>query len=339
MSIERVEVAELTLWALNEYCKAASSLDRNSNIVRELAENPDGTWSGAWVALMVSGIVEAHCTQLSASDCPAMELSKHSTAISCGEIVPWIEVNAIAPYSVNMVLLKDFIRNAPLNAQSKAEIAMALLGQKFSRIHLRGSEILDITDDLQCRALVSSRRIVASYDASLDGFSNEASWSTDIERFSPEGEYYAYFGGTFSEQCLVHTLDLNDLAGSCLGIPRCCRNYFRQNWQRALMEFAGDVAFLKIAEVISAGTASIETPWQCNPYGMYAGSGLLWHFPCGFDCSSTVELVNDRFQQLNHIDPSFAAELKQSQSEPVWVRRDRSFSSSELTDSLGIKPY
>ena len=115
--------------------------------------------------------------------------------------------------------------------------------------------------------------------------------------------------------------DEQDQAGPYLGIPPCCCVFFNQNWGHARAEHQGDLAAFLLASECAVSTPKARR-WQTNPFAMYFGRGMTWHFPCSWDCDATIAAINRRAAFLDRLLPKEASEFRKWQLRPiVWSRR------------------
>jgi hypothetical protein len=335
-------IADIVVWAVEQYWKrdkvnysdAGGSVEK---LLSCLVLNPDDSCAKAWSAVIVHALRSDHAmldelrvALLAAEDGalrqpPEALLRALGFVIENGNEQPWhIERQ---PRSVaSLTTLRRTLRQEFLNHQSRAEICLGLSGTKVSRLHMSALEVCRLSDMLEGPILVSACRYDSIVDTALGEFSNQAVRGRRMKRLEDDAQVYAYFGSSLEDCLVVSVLDALNAAGKYLGIPKCCRMSFKKSWEDSCQKHDGDVAFTLFANLWAAAkSSSVALPWQCNPYGMYQGGGMLWHFPCSTDCRQTIELVDSRFEALRRIDSSFADESRHFQTRPFWLREDRRF--------------
>lgn len=347
------EFGELTLLAVNRFwrcarqCPAVASPTLESAL-RHLIEVRSTKQAKAWGAVLLStaciepDLVEQAATSLATNDAALQYPPDHLVrrigfAVASGQCVGFGEVgNADSLHEV----LPRLRSLSFLNNQSVAEIALALAGTKVSRLVLPAPDLVALSKAINYPVFVSAIACDAIVDQELGGFSNIANRERFVESVEPTDELYAYFGALVEDRALVAVMDSLNAAGKYLGIPECCRDFFRASWNDVRAKEAGDMAFNLFSRA-SGGKmeGELKVGWQCNPYGMYRGGGLLWHFPCSVDCSETIALVNDRLDLLNAVDQDLAAETRSYQTSPFWLQSDRRVSQiSPNIPALFVKP-
>lgn len=102
-------------------------------------------------------------------------------------------------------------------------------------------------------------------------------------------------------------LGWDDTVGAVLGYPDCCRRFFDGAWTAALEDHQGDVAPLTLA-------ASGEGPfdWRLNVFMRYFGAELASHFPCRFDCPSSLAEARRLEAGLGRLGLSSAAGTRET---------------------------
>ncbi|MFM0347888.1 aKG-HExxH-type peptide beta-hydroxylase [Paraburkholderia sp. RL17-347-BIC-D] len=208
----------------------------------------------------------------------------------------WALANCIIDgFAVPETVSKDplkAIEGADLNTIEKAELTLAWLGDKVSRVSvpLPGSALFLSLREAAIPYVISNTAISVANDASLGGFSNVGSLVEDIDNASVGANVHVYVARQVSDARQAMLLDREDLAGGVLGIPDCCQRYFEQNWP-LVREVGGDLFGDQLARH-NGWLVRIKS--ECNASGMYFGRGLCWHFPCSVDCARTVDTVKRR---------------------------------------------
>lgn len=332
------DFSELILLAVDRFWRRAQSSGEVPSPVLEralldLLEAGPTKHAKAWAAVMLSAaclekerlgqVATALLADRATCEYPSSHLvARVGFTFAAGRQVQLDAVGSVAD-SVQHILPR--IRSLSfLNNQAISEIAMAIAGTKVSRLVLSGRDLVALSSAIDYPIFVSAAACESIADHHLGGFSNVANRHRLLKSIEPDDEIYAYFGLLVEDRALVAVMDNLNGAGRYLGIPECCRDHFRATWDSVRDKAAGDMAF----DLLSRGAGGkiagkLEVAWQCNPYGMYRGGGLLWHFPCSVTCSHTIELVNGRFDLLNEVDQDFAAECKRYQTSTFWLGSDR----------------
>jgi len=203
---------------------------------------------------------------------------------------------------------------------SHSEILLALEGAKVSRVSLSLDEAAQLAHALSPEFIpLFSRVVMVTRHEHLKGtFSNLTSGTFEYYQ-PPAGAFvYAYVFNSVDALHSALRADEEDQAGSYLGIPPCCCAFFDRNWERARAEHQGDLATLLLASESADSTLRIH-PWQTNPFAMYFGQGMTWHFPCSWECPATITAINDRAALLDRLLPEQAREFRKWQKRPiVW---------------------
>lgn len=71
----------------------------------------------------------------------------------------------------------------------------------------------------------------------------------------------------------------DDLIGSMLGFPKCCRDFFLREWR--------DRGSYDVTHAMS----TLDGPWQSNILMRWMGVRLVPHLPCSASCSATLDLA------------------------------------------------
>lgn len=226
-----------------------------------------------------------------------------------------------------------------LDDQQKAELLLALIGEKTSRLMLSLQHLLQVCESLGLSACYIAEEIIFDNDKSLYGYSNVVSERVPFIDPSPDKVVFSYFGRTYGDAEITAVLDYFEKAAALYGIPQCCVEYFNKNWEESLLNHSGDMAFRLFHNAFARSDNEIIIPWQTNPYGMYRGMGFLWHFPCSINCMTTIELVSRRYEEVGKIARDFAETQRLAQSKPFYLYPNRTFSLSALAeDGVYINP-
>ena len=337
------EIADVVVWAAEQYWKRhkANYSDKDGRVealLSRLVLNPDDSCAITWAAVIVHALRVDHAmlaelrVALLAAESgvlhqpPESLLRELGLVILDGQEQSW-NVDSKPRSVASHTTLQRTLRQEFLNHQSRAEICLGISGTKLSRLHMSVLEVCRLSENLGVPILISACRYESIVDTALGEFSNQAVRGRRMVQLEDDAQVYAYFGSSLEDRLLVSVLDTLNAAGKYLGIPKCCRMSFKKSWEDSCQKHAGDVAFNLFANLwATSKSPSIAIPWQCNPYGMYQGGGVLWHFPCSIDCQQTIELVDSRIEALRQIDSPFVDESCHFQSRPFWLSEDRSFS-------------
>lgn len=336
-------LGELTILAVDRFWRVARNLVcGDSRLVEtslaEFVNLPDATSSKAWGAILLHAI--------------SMEPALIGGVISA---LQEREPGAPPPKALALVvgfasrdfdaktmladpreILTSLQRSSLLSHQAVAEIVLAFAGNKMSRVTGHSTLVAEIARILNIPFFIGSQSITPISDANLNGFSNRSIPGERIATLSGDFDVYAYFGGDLADQALLSVLDQLGAAGKYLGIPPCCRAYFSETWEVACREDDGDLAFrLMSSQPQWKNERKIDIAWQCNPYGMYFGGGLTWHFPCSLSCAATIDMIDMRFDRLSDIDAAFADECRSFQERSFTLLPDRT-TTSEAHSSRGM---
>ncbi|MFZ5865270.1 MAG: class I SAM-dependent methyltransferase [Thermodesulfobacteriota bacterium] len=120
-----------------------------------------------------------------------------------------------------------------------------------------------------------------------------------VSRSAPrEGEpfnYWCVIGRASDVQCVEHAHSSNDAEtlGRYLGYPTCCTDFYRR--------FRAGEGFIDTTwpmaqnttekRVISPTQVEVTEVSRCNILLRWLGIRMVFHLPCSFDCSPTVELA------------------------------------------------
>ena len=349
-------LGELTIYAADRFWRAAKSvsLDHLPNLESALAQIvgvPHTPASKAWGAVLLHatfletgriGEVASSVADCVSADFPPALLS-YMVGFVCTE-------DRIAPLSVDSIvskepdprrMLTDLQHGGRLNHQAIAEIVLAVAGTKMSRITGHSSLITEVARSVKHPIFIGSQSIRSVTDAALGDFSNRSVDGGRITSLDGDFDVYAYFGGDPADQALLSVLDQMGSAGKYLGIPACCRTHFPEAWAAACRDHDGDVAFQMMSSQPQWTRGDqIDIAWQCNPYGMYFGGGLTWHFPCSLTCPETMAKIDDRFDALARINADFASDCRSFQLREFTLLPDRTVQQG-AGNSLGvaIRPY
>jgi len=185
-----------------------------------------------------------------------------------------------------------------------AELLLGSKGFKVSRIgrNIGNSVFLNdwaLTNNLPC--YFSSFSLKNTSDEKLNGFSNIEGERIKLDNSSKDSDIYFYCGVNSEEVINCALKDEQGKAGAFYEIPDCCRNFFKENWEKAVQYFQGDLAKMLMKKELDSKKVKVFNK-ECNVFAMYFGNGPTWHFPCKFNCEKTIEIIKNRMKNLKTID-------------------------------------
>ncbi len=334
-------LGELTTLCVKRFWKFAkeTGCHRERSLERALIEistSPQSVCSKVWGAVLLhsSCVDRTHFERVASSlscgagnDFPPAEIA---------QIVGFVRYAGVdaAPSRSHIDILTDPLKAfiqlqtiPKLNDQTIGEIVLAIAGNKMSRIVANSGDLDEIGAALNLPVFISSCGHQPIPDKVLNNFSNIVTRTGNLTSLSGDAHGYAYFGGDVGDQALLSVLDQLNSAGKYLGIPDCCRTHFAQHWDDVCAKHDGDMGYFMFAALgASENEMPIRPAWQCNPYGMYQGGGMLWHFPCGFECEATIKIIDDRINFISIMDSAFSGRCRLVQSTPFTIMPDRSVS-------------
>lgn len=207
--------------------------------------------------------------------------------------------------------LLKLVTDSALGDITKAEIALAVLGEKVSRavLPIDGLQFLEAFGNAGGKFVIGRQAIRSKSDDRIDGFSNIVSSVCSLDSNEPSLDVFVYFGKNIEVLEVAARLDDTNEAGLLLEIPACCQEYFRENWS-TVMQGDGDLFGHLLAQQPLISTGCLE----CNATQMYRGKGLCWHFPCSLNCDATKTRVRRRLQLIHDVDEQLAFNLNADSS-------------------------
>ncbi|MCB1633989.1 MAG: hypothetical protein KDI51_05325 [Xanthomonadales bacterium] len=331
--------SEVTLFALERFWRHIKSAERVASsraeaALGELARGSGDVRSRTWCALLLHATfvdTALVCDVLDALDEQSADGRPPARLLDAIGFAHWrgghVALDAPVDTSSDLEASLRQLRAIPaLNNQAVSEILLALAGTKISRLTAPASVIRLVSEALDYPVFIASRSLAPVVDLALSGFSNQASDGGPVYDLAGDKEVYAYFGSDLADLGIVSVLDRLNAAGSFLDIPACCRSFFSATWESCQEQHSGDLAFTLLSSHRDWGKGrSLKISWQCNPYGMYMGGGLLWHFPCSSWCEHTIAVVDSRLRLLERVDSEFAAECCTFQQRAFRLFPDRRF--------------
>ena len=186
-----------------------------------------------------------------------------------------------------------------LSGIETAELLLAMEGNKVSRISKSLKEVDRLIaglTQLPVYYCFSDYFFESSHDENLGDFKNVITSTyrlDDHTEGNPDIHIYLSKSKTLLKRAFF--LDQHDDCGDLFGIPKCCQDFFRKNWNTALRNYKGDLARVPYrSERFTVNRDLIYTP-----FAMYFGGGLCWHFTCRRACRATEKLVNERLKILS----------------------------------------
>lgn len=223
-----------------------------------------------------------------------------------------------------------------LNLQDCVEIAEALDDRKVSRLTLTVYDAIKLQEQLNIPILISNHSILETNDSVIGNFSNVGNVGVKLKYLDCENLKNAFvnvfISSNWAEALLCATLDVTNRAGHLLGIPKCCREWFRDNWSKALEKCDGDLAFFLIRNQFPK--QSIEVCTLTNPFSVYFGGSLISHFPCAIDCEMTKKLALRRKLFLHCSFPNLLEQINRRQYDEFWISKKRDVVTKKPSDEF-----
>lgn len=212
------------------------------------------------------------------------------------------------------------IRSAGIDDISKAEILLAVTGNKQSRtvLPVDGLDFLEAFGRAGGVYMIGRQAVRSTTDEQCAGFSNVSSSSHPLDCDESGLDAFVYFGADLDSIAETARLDEINAAGSLLGIPDCCQEFFASNWEEVRHQ-GGDLFSYLLSQQspVSYGHA------ECNAAAMYIRKGLCWHFPCSLMCENTRTVSTRRARRLAEVDCVLGERLKgKSRGVLLWSRLD-----------------
>jgi len=108
-------------------------------------------------------------------------------------------------------------------------------------------------------------------------------------------------------------MDDHEALGSLLGYPKCCTDFFANNFEEEIKkdnEYVFDT--LKNSKQLNA---------MLNIVPRYFDSSFLSHFPCSFHCEASIRLANNYLETLQKHSPETAEKILMMQYYPVVLTK------------------
>lgn len=230
--------------------------------------------------------------------------------------------------------LRERLRAVGLSPIQEAEVLLALAGEKGSRLSvtLPAGRALHAALAPDSVPLFSRQVFVTRAEHLKGSFANLAESTYEYYK-APEGAMvYAYVGAEPRSLRDAVLADQENQAGAWLGIPECCRAFFAASWDEARERYEGDLAALLVER-----DAPRDPEWQSNPFAMYFGRGLTWHFPCSWRCPATAAAIDRRLAALRGLAPDLADTFAAWQRRPIIWSRTAGIVAAELAADGAIE--
>jgi hypothetical protein len=168
------------------------------------------------------------------------------------------------------------------------ELCEAHCGYKVSRIHVYPFQLEPVHAWCRCQDL----SLLLSDFGVLEYIEEEGkgTWCNLGRRVKPDqGVRYCYIGRNRADVNLAKEADMADdgdlVLADLFKIPRCCAEFFIANKAEAIHTFADDYA------VLTQRKTQLLPPyaWPVNYLAQYFGYSLIHHYPCQWDCQSTLQ--------------------------------------------------
>lgn len=215
-----------------------------------------------------------------------------------------------------------------LSAIARAEVALAHAGNKVSRlsISVQSVSMLGFALAIAGPVVPASWVVCPIKDERLDGFSNISSAERTVMQAEPDDDVHLYVAKTAKLARQAAKLDLQGEAGGLFKIPECCRKWFAECWNDHAAN-GGDLYAVMIRE--HQKNNNLQIARECDVSAMFRGGGLCWHFPCSPMCLSTIEVVQERYDILNRINPELLVELLEAGVQSIWLEDNGRYSTQE----------
>ena len=165
-------------------------------------------------------------------------------------------------------------------------------------------------------ALLSPYEFLPEGDRAKGGYSNLATNQRPAQPGS--GAWRSLVGGRESERVQIAWLCLlfgwDEFLGRLLGYPHCCATAFALLWPEARKQQKGEICNVMLRR--SSGPWVGRFGWETNVFGRYLGIEAIQHFPCDWNCPSSVRLARRNQGAIATFWPSDAAGF-QKLSAPV----------------------
>jgi hypothetical protein len=197
-----------------------------------------------------------------------------------------------------------------------AEILLAIQGNKVSRVSKNVKNIGGLIEYLNKLNLYYclSNYLFESKDEKINDFRNVISSTHNLDSVYNENlDIHIYLSNSKEKLLKAYYFDQNDMSGSLFGIPKCCQEFFKANWELAVKKFDGDLVKLLYA---GKDFEIVENQLIYSPVAMYFEYGVCWHFTCKPLCISTKKIIDQRIKILKKF-PYFKKKFTILQSSKV----------------------
>lgn len=204
------------------------------------------------------------------------------------------------------ILIKKL--NNYLNDLETAEIVLAILGNKVSRISMTLEQLdsfYHLLRILPVNYCFSNYLFESQTDKNISDFKNVITRIHNLDTFyKPSLEIHIYFSKYKSNLRKAFLFDQSDDCAPLFKTPDCCEIFFKENWNDAVEKYQGD-----LTRIYYENEKNIETNPIYNPVSMYFGKGLCWHFPCSLSCKKTKQMIDQRISLLKKHEPDLLNRL------------------------------
>jgi hypothetical protein len=188
------------------------------------------------------------------------------------------------------------------------EILLAAAGVKVSRTCVSDAQLgylLDLENRYGFAVRASSERYVHRRDIGKGGSSNTVERVADADHPAALRNVYVAVSEDLVEaaQMLEEAGD-DEIFGTLLGIPRCCREAFMKGSSQAAAK-QNDFVLLTLDNT----QGPIPYDYWLNYPANYFGSALLSFFPCSFRCIEASKIARHTYQMLAGCDQVWANEI------------------------------
>ena len=199
--------------------------------------------------------------------------------------------------------IKDF-----LNDLESAELSLAILGNKVSRVSMSIERLKDfhsLLSTLPVNYCFSNFLFESETDSNISDFKNVISEMHNLDTYyKPSLEVHIYFSKFKSSLKKAYFLDMRNDCAPLFKTPDCCELFFKKHWDNAVEKYKGD-----LTRIYYENEKNIQINPIYNPVSMYFGKGLCWHFPCSLDCMKTKKMIDKRINLLKKYEPNLLDRL------------------------------
>ncbi len=202
------------------------------------------------------------------------------------------------------------------------EILLAAADVKISRTSL-ATEKLAFLEAAATRhgfqIAISDNRWILRADRGKGGWANQAERLAEPNETGSVCNVYIASDATLAETGkMLDEAGEDDLFGSLLGIPSCCREVFERS---KLLAFEKQNDF--IPYVLENTSGAMPYDWRLNYTAQYFGASLLSFFPCSFRCPAAAVVADQTLRMLTDCDATWSKQFVELQQTNVLYTETR----------------